>query len=223
VSEPAGLLVIDLDGTLCLGDAPVRAYGRHAAEAAGDPALVERLDAFLDGRESIPGAGDGYQAVAALARAAGVEQEDIGAAFMRSREGYAEWVGEVSAPEGVVELLGGLDGVRRVLVTNAPPPGLRELLAGIGVAPVLDSVVTAAGKPKGMPAVLDRLQLTTPGAALASLGDIWANDHAEVHARGGATFLIDRHGLGEGRPTARGARIEELYPAIEEWARARRG
>lgn len=215
----SGLLVLDLDGTLCLGDAPVRRYARYAVESAADPAAVlDRVEAFLDGRDPVGGAEDGYRAVALLATESGVEREDLAAAFRRSRAEFDAWIDEVWAPPGVVELLDDLAGIRRVLVTNSPPDGLGRLLEALGVRRSLDAVLTDARKPAGMPAALDAAQASAPGAALASVGDIWVNDHAEVHARGGATFLIDRHRVPAGDPTARAERIEELYPAIRAWA-----
>ena len=69
-------------------------------------------------------------------------------------------------------------------------------------------------------AALDRAGVLASGHALASLGDIWENDHAEIQARGGVTFLIDRHRRGDGAPTRRAATAEELYPAIRDWADA---
>lgn len=215
----AGLLILDLDGTLCLGDEPVLRYARAAFEGVADPsAAVGRVEAFLAGGEAVGGARDGYQVVAAIARELGVEHENLGAAFRWSRADVEEWIDAVWAPPGIGELLGGLTGVRRILVTNSPAEGMGRLLDALGVRSVLDGVVTEAGKPAGMPAALDTAQASAPGAALASLGDIWRNDHAEVRARGGATFLIDRFGLGDGEPTARADRVELLFPAIVGWA-----
>ena len=64
-----GALILDFDGTLCVGDAPVREFARHAFESVSDgPTRLARLDAFLERGDGIDSARDGYQAVAALAR-----------------------------------------------------------------------------------------------------------------------------------------------------------
>jgi len=217
-AEPRGILVIDLDGTLCLGDAPVRAFARFAEEETGLTGLVDGLDQFFAGTIDL-GVRDGYQAVFGLARAQGpLEIESMSSAFRRSRTEIATWIDDVWAPPGIAELLGALDGIRRVLVTNSPSDGLSILLPALGVARVLDAIITGARKPARMPEVLDGLQHNAPGAALASIGDIWENDLADVHARGGATFHIDRHQLGDGMPTARAAEAQGLYPAIRAWS-----
>lgn len=216
-----GLLVLDLDGTLVLGDAPVVAYGREAVEALPEAmrgGAAARIAAFLAGdRDAVPGARDGYQAVARTVRATGADRDVLEEAFRRSRADRDAWVHAVRAPTGAAAVLGGLTGVRRVVVTNSPG-GAAELLEHVGLADVVDEVVEAAGKPDGMPAVLDRLGY--PGARTAGMGDIWVNDLAEIAARGGATFLIDRQGRDEGEPTRRGRVPEELLPALTEWADA---
>lgn len=216
-----GLLVLDLDGTLVLGDAPVEAYGREAVDALPEQArgdAAARIAAFLAGdRDAVPGARDGYQAVARAARAAGADRDDLEAAFHRSRAAREGWLHAVRAPTGAVAVLGALDGVRRVVATNSPS-GVPALLEHVGLSTVVDDVIEGAGKPDGMPAVLDRFGV--PGARIAGMGDIWINDLAEIAARGGTTLLIDRHGLSEGEPTVRGRVPEELLPAITEWAAA---
>ena len=46
-----GLLILDFDGTLCLGDAPVIAYATEVARSLGHPerSIQEPLEAFLGG------------------------------------------------------------------------------------------------------------------------------------------------------------------------------
>ncbi|MER3394467.1 MAG: hypothetical protein RIA38_05840, partial [Microcella pacifica] len=67
-----GLLILDFDGTLCLGDAPVIAYATEVARSLGHPerSIQEPLEAFLGGVSDGPFAGsaDGYGAVAQWAR-----------------------------------------------------------------------------------------------------------------------------------------------------------
>src|SRR5688500_20288004 len=62
------VLVFDFDGTVCLGDGPVRAYAEEAVRGLADDvatAVLNGLAAHLDGAPD--GHPDGYSAVAALA------------------------------------------------------------------------------------------------------------------------------------------------------------
>lgn len=229
VGSATRLLVLDLDGTLCLGDAPVLAYARAAAQALGGRAGRQLLDAaerFLAGEPAIvPGASDGYQAIARLGGDAGLGRRELGEAYARSRAALDDWIHEVRAPEGAARLLASLPaaGVRRALVTNAAG-GLDRLLAALGLADVLDDVVGGAAKPDRMPERLDALEAELapsgldPADRLAGMGDIWRNDLAAIAERDGSTFLIDRHSTGDGSPTARAARPEDLLGALAEWA-----
>jgi len=214
-----GALILDFDGTLCVGDAPVREFARHAFESVSDgPTRLARLDAFLERGDGIDSARDGYQAVAALAREVDVPRAVLEAAFQRSRADIASWIDEVHAPAGMRDLLAEIGHVTRVLITNSPAGGLDQVIEALGIRDVLDVFVTDAGKPSGMASALESAGVQIDGPALASLGDIWVNDHAEIQARGGTTFLIDRHARGDGLPTRRAVRAEDLYPEIRAWA-----
>lgn len=227
-------LILDLDGTLCLGDEPARHYARRIAELAPDvdgvadlPAILE---AFLTGSPSPeadarPSAEDGYMTVWSAALALGVPQGVVSSAFLDTRAGVVAGTIPTHAPADAAEQLDSLraQGVVTVLVTNSPGNGLDALLDRLGLLPHLDRVVTGAGKPDGLGAVLDGL-LTDPELAadarrILSVGDIWVNDLAPVHARGGLTAHLDRHGLGTGTPTLRRASVVDLYPDLADWAR----
>ncbi|MBO9578998.1 MAG: HAD family hydrolase [Microbacteriaceae bacterium] len=223
-------LILDLDGTLCLGDAPIRRVADHAfsrlGAGAGERAAAV-LGRFLAGEHQLlPAARDGYDAVALLATEAGARPEDIHAAFMATRapEEIDRWLPEVHAPAALVAALGELDGVERVLVTNSPRPGMTRIVETLGLATVLDDVVTSARKPNGMPQILDRLGVGehVDATALAAIGDRWANDLSEVHMRGGTTFHIAHDGWADGAPTFRAGEPDEHVGALLEWWRAGR-
>ena len=59
-------------------------------------------------------------------------------------------------------------------------------------------------------------------ATLMSVGDIWVNDIAPALELGCATAFIDRSGRDLRPAHARGRTMQDLYPAIEAWARSPR-
>ncbi|MFC0678020.1 HAD family hydrolase [Lysobacter korlensis] len=230
---PSGVLVLDFDGTVCLGDAPVYEYAaavvRRLPEAerpAGEERLHSALAGFFTGvrNPDLAEAPDGYYAVAALAAELGVSDADRNAAYLESRTAVHAGEVPIFAPPGLRDVL---DEARRharvVLVTNAPERGVESLLGILGLGEVFDTVRGDAGKPAGMGPILDALledaALRATPDRLLSVGDIWANDLAPAAERGCSTALIDRYGLGDGEPTHVAAAIVELYPAILNWAR----
>ena len=232
----SGVLVLDFDGTVCLGDAPVYEYAaavvrrvpkrdRAAAEERLQTALADFFAGVRD--PDLAAAPDGYYAVAALASELGVSAADQSAAYLESRTAVHAGEVPVFAPPGLRDVLEEASRqVRVVLVTNAPEQGVESLLGILGLGNVFDAVRGDAGKPAGMGPILDDLLedagLTTAPHRLLSVGDIWVNDLAPAAERGCATALIDRFGTGGGAPTHVAATITELYPAILAWARAGR-
>ncbi|HEY0248132.1 MAG TPA: hypothetical protein VGC45_07705 [Gryllotalpicola sp.] len=236
-------VVFDFDGTVCVGDEPVRAYAdavlaaasvspERAAEVRG------RLDAFLAGPSTGIGTGartgtntgtpdgpsyiDGYAAVAALtAELASPAEQD--AAYHTARRALAEGRLAIAAPLGLAELLHSLAGrAERVLVTNAPALGIAEALTAIGLEGCFDRLITDARKPDGWSRILPQLtsEADRPAARLLSIGDIWLNDLAEPLTVGATAFLIDRFGGTRGPAHAAAPVIEELYPALQAWVDA---
>ena len=228
-----GLLILDFDGTVCLGDAPVYEYAaavvRRLPEnerAAGQERLHDALAEYFAGARDpdLAAAPDGYHAVAALGRELGVSDADRSAAYLESRTAVHAGEVPIFPPPGLRNLLETVrEHVRVVLVTNAPEQGVESLLGILGLDGVIDDVHGDAGKPAGMGAILDTLLadagLTATPDRLLSVGDIWVNDLEPAAARGCVTALIDRHGITNGAPTHRAATIVELYPAILAWAR----
>jgi len=217
-----GLLILDFDGTLCVGESPVLAYAREVARALGEPApsILEPLESFLAGEPSplAAGSADGYSAVAAWARSRGLGDEDLGLAYHASRRELEAGELEVAAPEGIEAFLHSFESWERVLVTNAPRAGTEHILERLHLAHLVDRVVGDAGKPDGL------RRFTASGAEgdlrardhVLSIGDIWRNDLEPV-AHGAATALIERHAQPEARPTFRAATIEALYDEIARW------
>lgn len=217
------VLLLDLDGTVCIGDGPALRYADEVAarlDAPGRAALREAVAAFLRGTGRAA-AQDVYQLVQEVATARGLSAQDQGRAYLASRAALlAEGLG-VAAPAGLARLLGELD-VHVVVLTNAPADGLDVLLGRLGLAGVVDEAIGDARKPDGMGAAVDRL-LAAHGIVdqprrLLSVGDLWANDLRAPRERGCATAYIDRFDLRQGPADARAATFEELYGVVRAWA-----
>lgn len=227
------VLVLDFDGTVCIGDAPVWAYAEaviagilddgDADGASIDADLRARLGAFLDGEPGSPAYADGYAAVAELA-AGRADAELLQRAYRRSRHELAGGRLEVSAPDGLAAFLDGLDGrAERVLVTNAPLAGVAETLSTLGLARHIDAIHAEAMKPAGWDALLPVLLEGRDPELLLSVGDIWGNDLAAPLSAGCPVALIDRFGHRAGPAQLTAATFPELYPGIAEWAADPRG
>lgn len=218
---PTGVLVLDFDGTVCLGDGPVLAYADAILPHLDAQSAARVSDGLLGYLADLPGAGDyadGYDAIAQLAGPE-VTAEILGAAYAHSRALLAGGGLDIHAPVGLAELLDRVrPAVRVVLMTNAPDTGLTESLATLGLTAGIDEVVASAGKPAGSSAILRRLLGGADPRTLLSVGDLWVNDIAPALEFGCATAFIDRGGRDDRPADARGRTMPELYPAIEAWA-----
>lgn len=218
------VLVLDFDGTVCLGDGPGLRYADEVGALLGPDArraLTAAVTAFLAGRSAGPVAQDVYQVVAQ--HGAGLPPERVACAYRASRAALLAGAIAVHAPAGLAGLLAELrPAVHVVVLTNAPQEGLDVLLDRLGLAAVVDEAVGDAGKPAGMPAVVERLLaehgLVDEPRRLLSVGDLWDNDLAAPARRGCATAHIDRFGRGRGCADVRAATFEELYGDVRAWA-----
>lgn len=207
------LVVLDLDGTVAAGDAPVLAYLRGLAGPEADTMIARWL-------ADPSGYRDGYAFVAAWSAEHGVSDARRAAAYAESRRALHDGELAVAAPEGLVALLARRPAaVGCVLVTNAPVAGMEPLLDRLGIGDLLDGLIGDAGKPDGMAAILRSLlaDADVPPARLLSVGDVWANDLAPAAALGAATAYVDRFARGDGAPTFRGPSLTALLADIEGW------
>ncbi len=215
------LLLLDFDGTVCLGDGPVVAYAEAAAErmpAAARAGLIYGLDRFLANHPDSPDHKDGYAAVATLT-AGYLNTEELNSAYAQSRERIAAGGVEISAAPGLREFLAGLAGKAfRVLLTNAPRTGITESLAVLGLTDVLDGIVAEAAKPAGFHRLLPRLLKNRPAEEILSVGDVWVNDIDLPGHLGCATAFIDRFNHRTGPANLHAPSFDQLYPGIAEWA-----
>jgi FMN phosphatase YigB (HAD superfamily) len=222
------VLLLDFDGTICRGDAPVRDYADRVAASLGSDAarrLKAALHAFLEhgNRDTIPEAKDGYGAVTRLAADAGIEPERVQDAFLAARQKLTDGELPIEVPDNLRSFLSDISVKTRIIVvTNAPMAGLETLLDRMAVRDLVDQALGDANKPHGMPAIVSRLlegiDAGEQPSHLLSVGDIWENDLQVPSERGCATAYVDRFGLQSGRPTFTGPTIEDLYDSIRLWA-----
>ncbi|MGD8195452.1 HAD family hydrolase [Herbiconiux sp. P18] len=225
MNTPGRTIVFDFDGTISLGDGPVLRYAHHVAETL-PPEARARFDAEVSA--GLPGVGrsadalDGYALVQTLAARHDVPAAELSAAFLASRAELGGAVAPVTAPEGLAGFLDDLDGrALRVLATNSPDIRIVEALEALGLAGRFDLVITDAGKPGGMHAVLDRVdpgpEAGSPGERLLSIGDLWVNDLAPAHDRGFSTAFVGAEPPAGARPTFSAPDVSGLYDAIDAW------
>lgn len=195
--DSAFAVAFDFDGTVCLGDGPVKAYAEAVCahlDRDDAAALNDELERFLACPVDMPKYSDAYDVVQAHA-AGRLTAEQSQDAYLRSRRMLAEGTFDVRPPEGLESLLErlGVLGCRRVLVTNSPMIGLCETLDRLGVLEGFDGIIAGAAKPGGWPKVIERLSAVrrrTGELGVMSIGDYWTNDIAPVRAAGGLTAFI---------------------------------
>ncbi len=215
------VLVLDFDGTVCLGDGPVWAYADNAF--AHLPTTVaararDRLTSYLNEPDTDGGYADGYTAIAELAGPY-LPAELLSAAYTDSRAALSDPATVLFSPPGLGDLLASFAGrVQVVVFTNAPPTGLDVALSRLGLAQYVDQVIPSAHKPQRAQTVLRSLLGDAPPYQLMSVGDLWANDIEPAWRLGCATAFIDRTGA-DWRPShLRAQSMEPLYPGLKEWA-----
>jgi FMN phosphatase YigB (HAD superfamily) len=234
------LLIIDLDGTVYRGDAPVRYYaelisGVLPAEQA--PAYLAAVDRYLESgpaaasatedtveaavlREAV----DGWGAASGLAaRCHAIPEYVTEAAFARARR----WMATPACPIEVVEpLLLAVAELRSeaeaCLVTNTGHEDLDRFLDRIGIDGCFDDVVAGADKPDGLRRLL-RARLgpdlrQRPWRAF-SVGDHYRNDIEPAAEIGAGCGYIDRYGRADGPATVTRPRAEDVLPALRAWVR----
>jgi FMN phosphatase YigB (HAD superfamily) len=217
------ILVLDFDGTVCVGDGLIWAYADGILpHLAPDVArgVSDQLSAYLAGQAPAAGYVDGYAAVAELA------EPHLAAPVLHTAYADSRWALEddeldAHAPDGLAELLDTVRfRARAVVVTNAPNTGLDVALKRLGLADAIDEVICSADKPARSAATLASLLDGADPATLMSVGDLWVNDIAPALQIGCATAFVDRAGRDPRPAHARGRTIQALYPAIDAWSRA---
>ncbi|MEP7766102.1 HAD family hydrolase [Sanguibacter sp. 25GB23B1] len=224
------VIIFDFDGTITVGDGPVRAYAEQVAARIVPRLAQDFRDAVEDGlrnpdAEHSHGAIDDYDLVRRAALAHGADSSVLSAAYLASRELLATEQAVISAPflsQGSGhDLASWLHRLKTlaylVLATNAPSTGLDRALAVLGVTDAFDEVRTSVGKPAGMETLVEEMLLRGP---VLSVGDVWLNDLEPVRVRGGTTAFLTRGGVGDARATLCADTLDGLAPGITAWATA---
>jgi FMN phosphatase YigB (HAD superfamily) len=237
VSAP--LLVVDFDGTVCRGDAPVRYYAAAIADSMPPADARDFLSAteryLSDGpaasaastdtveAAALREAADSWGAVLSLAaRRYGVPAAVIEPAFTRCREWMIDPACAVELVTPLMDTLADLRGdARIVLVTNSPRASMLPLLGRLGILDAFDTIVAGAGKPDGLRRFLQHSlgpDLRARPWRLFSIGDHYRNDIEPAVELGAGAAYIDRFGRADGPATARAGRAEDLLPVLRAWA-----
>ncbi len=233
------LLVVDFDGTVYRGDAPVRHYAGLIADAlapAQAEAYLKAMERYIesgpaaaaDSEDTVEAAAlreavDTWSAAIGLAgRCYAVPADVIELAFVRSRLWMAKPECEVELVELLLQTLADLRtqaGI--VLLTNSGYTGLQPFLARLGIAACFDVIIAGAGKPDGLRRLLQRnlgTDLRERPWRVFSIGDHYRNDIEPAAEIGAGCGYIDRYGRADGPATAAGAAAEDLLPTLRAWA-----
>lgn len=215
------VLLLDFDGTVCLGDGPVLAYAEAAfavLPAAQRRAAEDLLRRFIEGDPDLRRRyADGYGLVQQLA--ADLPPAQLQAAYLTSRHRLADEGLGVRPAAGLAELLitvGSLAST--VLLTNSPEIGVVETLERFGLSGLLDQVIVDGAKPTRMGEHLDVLLDGRPPATLISIGDHWVNDVRIPLQRGAFGGLITGAPRLEQQAHLIGPDLAALSAGIVEWA-----
>lgn len=215
-------VVLDLDGTLSVGAAPLRRYARDIAErlpSDARAAFTRAAEAHISGEVRLPGADD-WQVLAALARASGIAHAALAAAFQSTRAAMRDGTCLVCSPHGTARFLAEARAYALIaVVSNSPADSVGPVLARLGLEELVDAVAPSAQKPDGLVPTVRALVLAhgMSERPVLSVGDNAQNDILPARAAGWRTAYVRA-----GRPacaaaTWSGDGLEELMAPILAW------
>lgn len=213
----AAALVLDLDGTLYRGDAPLLAYAEAMAVRAGSArgeTLMAKARAFLADPLDFSPYRDPWATMGAFGGEAGLSWPRRDEAFLEVREAVMQGGIPIDRTPGLEAFIDGLDRrVRVVVLTNSDEESARRLLAFLGLGALAPYTHGVVGKPKGFAAAVRRsLGGVAPGHGV-SVGDNHTNDIEPARALGLATLHVRWPGAYGGLADHTVARFEDGF----EW------
>lgn len=215
----AAALILDLDGTLYRGDAPLIAYADAMAEMAQPPlgeALSARVRAFVDDPVLFAPYRDPWATVSALGGEAGLDWPRRDLAFLRVREAICQGEVPIELPLGLHAFLAGLDRrVRVAVLTNSEEQSARRLLRFMDLGDLAHKAKGMVHKPKGFAAAV-RPHVAGLGAAqVVSVGDNHTNDVEPAKALGFGAVHVRAPGADGGLADCSVPRLEEAFDWLE--------
>ena len=223
------LLVFDFDGTLWRGNEPLEAYAELVSlglDPAERGAFLADVRAFLRGDHWLvtglrPPPDDGWAAIATFAADRGAAPVHRQAAFHETRRRIAAGEFRLEVPRGLPEFLAAArDSCVIALASNSPAASVHPVLERLGLAPYFDEVASDAGKPGGLPAIVDGWIGVWRPAHVMSIGDHYRNDIEPAARRGWFTTHISPWRWIPGPCSIAGATVEDVLPALRSWVGA---
>ena len=216
----SGLLLFDFDGTLYRGNDPFRRYAEiisRSMRSQDAERYLGQVNRHLAGEAEFI-AGDNWEAVVGLAKEWLPDQGRWQDAFMETRAYMMSGACQLEVPDGLDDLLAYARGkVALIVASNSPKAAAEPLLEKLGLARYFDRVVSDAGKPQGLVALVEEWPEPVKPQRVFSVGDNYLNDIAPGVARGWKTAHISPHGYFPGPADVRGRVLEDVLPAIRAW------
>lgn len=223
-SAPA-VLVLDLDGGLCVGDLFEQAFARHAAARLDDEhgrRLIGAVRGHLEGRRGMRPADidcstaeNGREVVQVLARALGATDPALDVALRAARSDQVRLGFAVDVAPTLPDALDALPAGTHVAVcSELAPEEACSLLHDLDLTRWVHEVVAGADPAAAVDRLLDRRE--DPRRMLV-ISDRWA-PLARASALGANTALVDRFARGRGFPSFRAPTLDDMVPAITTWA-----
>jgi len=215
-----GLVLFDFDGTLYRGDDPFVRYAEiisRSMSAENAQTYLNHVGRHLNGEPGVV-AGDNWEAVVGLAKRWLPDRERWQEAFLETRVYMMSDACHLEVPDALFELLTYARGkVRLAVASNSPKAAAEPLLDKLGLSSYFDRIISDAGKPAGLLALVDEWLPDLPPEGIFSVGDNYSNDIAPGRGRGWKTAHISPHAHFPGPADVQARTLEEVLPTIREW------
>lgn len=215
----AAALILDLDGTLYRGDAPLLAYADAMAAMAGPPlgdALSIRARAFLADPAAFAPYRDPWATISAFGGDAGLDWPRRDLAFVGVRQAICRGEIAIEVPSGLGAFLSGLDRrVRVAVLTNSDEASALHLLRFLGLGDLSRATRGMVHKPKGFAGAVRPFVTGLRAAQAVSVGDNQTNDIEPAKALGFATVHVRAPGALGGVADHTVAHLEEAFAWLD--------